>query len=205
MKEDYLWDKTGNDPEIEKLENALWAFRYVETASPEIPAKVASFPVRRQRKTFRFAIAAAACIAFGVISLGVWFQILKNNMNAEQAFIIETQTLNGGVIPEITPAEENFPVESLPVPAWRETVNLNKPFQRKVIKTRQTVPAVNRQKVLNNQAAKRPTPEVILTEEEQYAYNQLILALSITGSKLKIVKDTIEGAEEKIAIRENEH
>ena len=43
MKEDYLWDKTGSDPEIEKLENALKAFRYQETAPPELPAKNYSF------------------------------------------------------------------------------------------------------------------------------------------------------------------
>ncbi len=27
MKDDYLWDKTGKDSEIEKLENALQIFR----------------------------------------------------------------------------------------------------------------------------------------------------------------------------------
>ena len=44
-----------------------------------------------------------------------------------------------------------------------------------------------------------------LTEEEKYAYGQLMLALSITGSKLKIVKDTINGVEEiENAAKENE-
>ena len=34
-----------------------------------------------------------------------------------------------------------------------------------------------------------------LTKEETYAYNQLMLALSITGSKLKLVKDKIDRTE----------
>jgi hypothetical protein len=38
-------------------------------------------------------------------------------------------------------------------------------------------------------------PAVKLTEEEKYAYNQLMLALSITSSKLKLVEDKIYGAE----------
>ena len=40
MKEDYLWDKTGSDAEIENLENVLKAFRQTDDAPPEIPAKI---------------------------------------------------------------------------------------------------------------------------------------------------------------------
>jgi hypothetical protein len=36
---------------------------------------------------------------------------------------------------------------------------------------------------------------VALTDEERYAYNRLMLALSITGSKLKLVRDTIDQIE----------
>jgi hypothetical protein len=43
-----------------------------------------------------------------------------------------------------------------------------------------------------------------LTKEEKYAYDQLMLALSITSSKLKMVKDKVAGVEEKNAVRENE-
>ena len=40
------------------------------------------------------------------------------------------------------------------------------------------------------------TETVALTSEEKYAYGQLMLALSITSSKLKLVKDTINRIEE---------
>jgi cytoskeletal protein RodZ len=84
MKEDYLWDKTGADPDIEKLENALEVFRYKQTAPPELPAKV--LPFRKEepqlpRRIFSFAVAAAACLVFGIIAIGIW-QVLKNNAEA---------------------------------------------------------------------------------------------------------------------------
>ena len=41
MNEKYLWDKTGEDFEIEKLENALKSLSYRETAAPRIPVKTA--------------------------------------------------------------------------------------------------------------------------------------------------------------------
>jgi hypothetical protein len=36
---------------------------------------------------------------------------------------------------------------------------------------------------------------VALTQEERYAYHQLMLALSISSSKLKVVQDAINGVE----------
>ena len=74
MKEDYLWDKTGENAEIEMLENALQAFRYQETAPPALPAKVLPFKKEHSRKFFHFAMVAAACLGFGLFALGVWVQ-----------------------------------------------------------------------------------------------------------------------------------
>ena len=48
--------------------------------------------------------------------------------------------------------------------------------------------------------AKRSTikPEPVrLTSEEKYAYNQLLLALSITSSKLKLVHEKIDRVEDR--------
>ena len=41
------------------------------------------------------------------------------------------------------------------------------------------------------------TEPVRLTNEEKYAYNQLLLALSITSSKLKLVQETIDRMEDR--------
>ena len=42
-----------------------------------------------------------------------------------------------------------------------------------------------------------------LTKEEEYAYDQLKLALTITGSKLKLLKDKVESVEDESSIRES--
>lgn len=203
MKEDYLWDKTGSDAEIEKLENALQVFRYKETAPPEIPAKVVSFPVQRQRKNFRFALAAAACIAFGVISLGVWFQILKINMNPQVDVAETNKPQDEAVLPDKTFVAESFSTQTPDNPVVVKNEISAQSFERKIVKVRKSAPAVSRKKDIKIQTAKRTTPAVKLTDEEQFAYNQLMLALSITSSKLKIVKDKIEGLDEKTVVREN--
>ena len=41
MNNDYLWDKTGEDAEIESLENLLGGLRFQPTAPPALPAAVA--------------------------------------------------------------------------------------------------------------------------------------------------------------------
>ena len=80
MKEDYLWNKTGSaDPEIERLENALAVFRYVETEPPALPAKIIPFERKTPGSFFRLAFAFAACAAFVIISLGVWLQFSNKN------------------------------------------------------------------------------------------------------------------------------
>jgi hypothetical protein len=196
MEEDYLWDKTGSDPEIEKLENALQVFRYKETAPPEIPAKVVSFPVQHQRKSLRFALAAAACIAFGIISLGVWFQILKSNMETGNTVAEINQTQSEAILPDKPSAAETFPVQKPDDLPNVKTGNSTSSSERKIIKVRKSVPLVSRQKDVKVYASKQTKSTVFLTEEEKFAYNQLMLALSITGSKLKIVKDKIEGSDE---------
>src|SRR4028118_1783973 len=89
MKQDYLWDKTGADPEIENLENALAVFRYKETAPPALPAKIIPFKKESPRRSFRFAYAVAACTAFVMIGLGVWFQF-STNETATQESIAQT-------------------------------------------------------------------------------------------------------------------
>ena len=55
--------------------------------------------------------------------------------------------------------------------------------------------------VAANIETKKPT--VKLTKEEKYAYDQLMLALSVTSSKLKLVTDKIDGIEEQNAVLEN--
>lgn len=68
MKDDYLWDKTGEpDPEIEQLEQILGVLRY-QPQPLEIPS---GLQINRKRSFFPgFAVAAA--IAMTVLAVGLW-------------------------------------------------------------------------------------------------------------------------------------
>ncbi len=191
MKEDYLWDKTGEDAEIQGLENALKAFRYTETAPPELPQKVFTVEKAKPRRFFQFGFAFAAFATVAVIFFAVWFQIADNKLLVIGTGAETTVPKNDDKI-----ADEkiiNPPDESAPVKVVETTPQIR----------RNAAPNVRPKKaVLRNIKIKEPTET--LTAEEQYAYNQLMLALSITGSKLKIVKDKIDGIEEQNAVIETE-
>src|SRR4051812_47426572 len=69
MKEDYLWDKSGEvDVEVERLEKMLGSLRYKRPAEP-LPLPAA------RRSIFRFNsnwLAAAAAILLLLLSGGLW-------------------------------------------------------------------------------------------------------------------------------------
>ena len=73
MKDDYLWDRTGEpDPDVQQLEELLGELRY-QPRPLEIPAGLRAG--RNQSFFPRYAIAAA--VAMLVLSLGVWLAIQK--------------------------------------------------------------------------------------------------------------------------------
>ncbi len=215
-EEEYLWNKTGAaDLEIERLENALQVFRYdvASNAPLVLPAKIIPFrkelsPSFSSRKVFRFALAFAACAVFVAGLLGIWFQIFSNDSaetEMSSAEIIAPQSYAPFVANEPTIKESNKPVvtkSSYSIAKKlenRKQPNVGKPFN-----ARKVFPAIdfqNKKTVRNIEPVKQI---VKLTEEEKYAYERLMLALSITSSKFKLVKDKVEGIEEKTAVRENE-
>jgi hypothetical protein len=194
--EDYLWDKTGEDPEIERLENALQVFRYKEAAAPEMPAKVLPFTQKKEtpRSFFRFAYAAAACIAFVALALGVWFQI--SNKKIDVAATNPAETVAETVAPQTenkVTDEEVFVAETDESTTRESNIETAKPtIARKIVKIKK--PIYKNRFVARNTKAKGADADK-LTKEEKYAYDQLMLALSITSSKLKLVSDKIENTE----------
>jgi len=196
MKEDYLWDKTGEDPEIQRLENALQVFRYRETAPPALPAKIIPFERKTPRKFFRLAFAFAACAAFIIVPLGVWLQISSEKIEVAKDSTETTAPLvSKKVSDEIADEKLNdLIVKKVEVP--------KQSAEQKIIRVRKPVPASVRQNktIAQNVEVKKA---VKLTKEEKYAYNQLMLALSITSSKLKLVEEKIYGVEETESVLEN--
>ena len=67
MKDDYLWDKTGQpDPEIQKLEEILGTLRY--------QPRPLELPVARRRSYFPL-LAIAASVLLALLAAGVWLRV----------------------------------------------------------------------------------------------------------------------------------
>lgn len=198
MKNDYLWDKTGEDAGIEALENALAAFRYEETAPPELPQKVFTLEKPKSRRFFQFGFALAAFTPVVIALSVVWFQ-------AAFSEIPTVDTVAGFNEPLYeNPKDDQVltrPNDFEPVRTIEKTAPSVKP---KVLRIRQKSAPIIRAERLIIKTVETKEPAETLTAEEKYAYDQLMLALSITGSKLKIVKDKIAGIEEQNAVVETE-
>lgn len=204
MNEDYLWDKSGENAGIEKLEIALKAFQYQETAAPAIPAKILPFKKEYPRKFFRFAMAAAACLAFGITALGIWSQFFSGKIETNNSLAKVFQPEEKPVSYSSPSKTTNIRPVSNPVDLPVENVEISKANRnQRIVKTRQTfVPVKTVYRTKEPQKIQPENADIKLTKEEQYAYDQLMLALSITSSKLKIVKDKVDGIEETNAVLE---
>lgn len=194
MKEDYLWDKTGENAEIERLENALKAFRYAETAPPALPRQVFEIEPEKPRRFFRLGFAFAAFAAVAVISFAVWFQLANNKIPVAQS----VAATNAPPKSADQLADESV-YQTPEIPAVKVVEKTRRFSQSQSVRIRRNAaPIIRPDKTVRRDIKVKELNET-LTAEEKYAYDQLMLALSITGSKLKIVKDKVDGIEEKTA------
>ncbi len=189
MKNDYLWDKKGNDAEVERLENALQAFRYQPTAPPIFPQKVLQIEEKPKfnffSNIFRFAFTGAASLAILIISLGLWISFSTNKT-------VEVGEINSPLVEPINVEAQTKVDKQIQPP--KDQIDITKQAEPQMIKAKlnrepKPIKTVFRPKT---QRAKTDKLEQ-LTVEEKEAYNQLILALSITGSRLKEVNDKANG------------
>lgn len=182
MKEDYLWNKTGDDPEIAGLEEALAVFRYEPGPAPALSRATpdaASPGPAPWAGWFRFAFAASAA---SVIAASVWLWAAQER---------EVLTAKNEPAPEVEELEK-IPDTAVNAPGTAEPGTAD-PVPEISAKPRpERIVARRRAPAGNSRNAARPA-SAALTKEEKYAYDRLMLALSITGSKLKIVRDTIDG------------
>lgn len=191
MNEEYLWNKTGEDAEIESLENALKAFRYRETAPPELPSKQLVFeekPTRRSWFPFIFAFGSG----FAVILFAV---ILLFNFSTKKVDEAKNDTEISAPKTQEKQAEKTIlQIAVEPPKALSEkTIETTKPKIVKVVESKSST------KVSTKQIARKienKKPSVKLTDEEKFAYDQLMIALSVTSAKLNIVKDKMKTIDE---------
>jgi hypothetical protein len=199
MENDYLWDKKGEDKEIEQLENALKTFRYQPTAPPVLPVKILQVEEKPKFSFFnlRFALAGFACLAIMFVGLGIFL-----NFSDENVAVVEdlSQPI---VAPIEIPNEPIIRTRSSSDLANRRTVS---PFatargsdfiDKKPIQPKYVAVSKPTRIVFQQTAPKvKPKKEIKLTAEEKFAYDQLMLALSITGEKLKEVKNKANSVED---------
>jgi len=178
MNEEYLWSKKGSDREIETFESLLSEFRFKEGSPPELPA-VNIVNVSAQFKR-RFSWAAMFATAAAAVVLGmIW---ITRSTGESSVDIANTPF---PAIPVSNASEKRTETTSSFEPAAQKASlpSLKKPrFVKTIFRTRRDM--------------RDPQPTVAktdtLTRDERYAYDRLMLALSITGSKLKVVQDTID-------------
>ena len=202
MKDDYLWNRTGSDPEIEKLENVLMTLRAADTSAAEfaqttlaVDRKTAK--QKSRRRFLSFGIASFACLALAIFGI-VSFTLLGTEVARIEPVANPVQPA-ANVETELTPRREASPIENIKVEKTKIPAYTSVSRSPKRIRIRNNTGRSVGTRIQNgptgnpNRAKGQKDQEVILTKEEKYAYDQLMLGLSITSSNLKIVKDKANG------------
>ncbi|HEX7997829.1 MAG TPA: hypothetical protein VF528_05520 [Pyrinomonadaceae bacterium] len=187
MRDDYLWDKSGQpDPEIERLEQLLGNLRYRRPAQ-DLPLPERS-PVQTRRSTFTTFLAAAAAVLLMITAAGFWLTLRSNQKETARALaaVVEPGSLPGAlnaasisVITVRTTREPNRPEHNIIATGASSP---EKPRRATVIKHRE--PSV----ALLAKAAPQALRERISEDEGVAAREQLIKALHLTSAKLNQVQ-----------------
>ncbi len=161
MKEDYLWDKSGQpDPQVQELEEILGTLRY-QPKPLVIPRDLVVSPPRRRNYFPLLAIAATVLVA--LLAAGVWIQVRTTS--------------------ESQPQQVKLPaaVEELPRnPVVKESTPANKPANS--ANKESTIASNVRPRRRHNTSAMKPRER----EEALAAKEQLMLALRVASEKLNI-------------------
>ncbi|MCO6511528.1 MAG: hypothetical protein J5I65_12120 [Aridibacter famidurans] len=194
MNEDYLWNRTGTDAGIEDLERKLAPFRLQAKEAPR--AVPAAEP--RSRPRFGFRLAFAGLSFASVLAAAFMFFAVGNGLQDPRPLSVRVES----------PPSKVSAVEIPDAPSMSSTEKA----------VRSETPA----RTFRSRALKAPLPETVptiasdpappedhlatLTKEEREAYDQLMLALSVTTSSLKLVQEKADGdtyAETEIPARSN--
>ncbi len=189
---DYLWDKEGTDEEVEALEFQLSRFRLdTELRKPlPLPAEVESYIPFWRRPFLIFAAPAFAAVLIGMFVLGGLFsrgQVKTDAVVVENTAPVEVEKR----VQEPAVAEKPTQFEDKRRIARVQNRIASKPAPVK-IRFKKT-PVILAKK--STPALKPVRNDEEITPEEQDAYDELMRALTITSSKLRLVKDKVDGSE----------
>lgn len=185
MNDEYLWQKTGEDPEIEKLEQKLAMFRYREIPlrlpSTETAVEIAARPRWRLSLTFGFAASAMAALLVAVMLIAIID-------NEPETVFVASPELELPSVPAAVTDEKKLAPTPAPAPSMKVVPQFARSKRGSNIHNQTDTERRQKTKDITSNSS-----VAALTPEERYAYRQLMLALSISSSKLKIVRDTIDG------------
>ena len=182
MKQDYLWDKKGSDVEIERLEELLSGFRYVEESKAE--SNILEFPVRSSNNgNSHWILAMAACVGMGAIAIGAWTLL----PDLEAPLIAEVPRVATDTAAPLTPPVPATVVTAA-IPTDTEAAASDRPVRIRKYTQNTSVPT--------RRIVRKGGGHQTITKDEKLAYDQLMLALSITSSKLQIVRDSVNATQE---------
>jgi len=181
MKEDYLWDKTGEvDEEIEQLGNLLGSLRHKHPAEP-LPLPAVSRPWFQLNSTL---LAAAAAIVLLLLAGGLWLGL---NRSSSDNLLTSGPPPPTGPVNTIGERLSKFEKAQAPGP-----VGVQQPPHNS--------PALNRPQFVaakfNEAKRERELRQAALMRRGELAKEQLIKALQITSEKLNVVQKKIQGAQE---------
>ena len=185
MKEDYLWDRSGEpDAELQKLEEILGTLKY-QPRPLRIPDDL---QIGGQRRYFQpFAIAAA--IALFAVVMGLW--IFFNRTNSAPPQTAEQKS------PEVQKGVEAGPANNSGDKKGTEEVVSDRPENK-----RKPRPA-NRNLVVRHRvpSIRKDTSQPELTAEELAEKQQLLTALRLVSAKLNVAQRRTQGSPQSNTIR----
>jgi hypothetical protein len=190
MKDDYLWDRTGEpDPEIQQLEQVLGTLRY--QAKPlELAAQV-----RIARPgTFSPRLAIAAAVAMVLVG-GAWWLLLHR----KSAPVGLESTSNPPAAEKLKPKPDNVATPAQDDVVARLPNNL-------ALENQPKRPGVNQNVMARNKQFRtfRATESARQRAEAEAARDQLLLALRVASAKLSLAQKKAQGGYPGSLIR-NQH
>lgn len=186
MNREYLFSKEGSDDEIERMEDLLSVYRI----APVAPAlkRAAAAEEHSTRPGFRFlfayigVIGSLAAVVIVAIAVVTWQDRKSAEVTAiSPAVVISPVTTGDG-------SESEYPSGGSIKDPPEKSAGTARPV---MVKT-----AYTRNSRLESKFQRHVATMPKLTAEEKYAYEQVKVALFLAGSKLKVVQDTIDRADE---------
>jgi hypothetical protein len=161
MKDDYLWDKSGEpDPEIQQLEEILGTLRY-RPRPLELPRDLRP----HRRRNYFPALAIAATVMLSLLAGIIWLRARTDNVPQQQ--------------------QAHAPV--LPPPSEEKAIPKAEP-KRDLVAVNPTTPREQNVAVNNNRRNRSSAPGLRKREREEAlaAKEQVLLALRLASEKLNL-------------------